>query len=218
MQKGSSLGITLAITGLVLFAAGLLVVIGVLFGKTPFGISSKQEESARTMVKEVLPVSEYVSLVYRYTRVAESENRLAVRGWNIPLTTKKYLVVYDGTLKLGIDGRDIRVDQTGDTVQITLPPVKILSHQIHEETTKVYDQTFNIFNQLRLQDYIDFTAGQKAIAEEQAREDGAVFDMARTSLEDQFSALFRGLQALENCRIVFVWPGVSAAPPGEDGP
>ncbi|MDR2185298.1 MAG: DUF4230 domain-containing protein [Treponema sp.] len=216
MKKGSSLGTALAFTGFILFAAGLLVVTGVLLGKTPFGISSRQEESARTMVKEVLPVSEYVSLVYRYTRVAESENRFAIRGWNIPLTTKKYLVVYDGTLKLGIDGRDIRIDQTDDTVQVILPPVRILSHQIHEETTKVYDQTFNIFNQIKLQEYIDFTAGQKAIVEEQVQEDGAVFDMARTSLEEQFSAMFRGLQALKDCRIVFIWPDVSEIPPGED--
>jgi hypothetical protein len=218
MKKGFSLGITLTVTGLILFAAGLLVIIGVLLGKTPFGISSKQEESARTMVKEVLPVSEYVSLVYRYTRVAESENRFTIRGWNIPLTTKKYLVVYDGTLKLGIDGGDIRVDQTGDTVRVTLPPVRILSHQIHEETTKVYDQTFNVFNQIKLQEYIDFTAGQKAIVEEQAREDGAVFDMARTSLEEQFSAMFRGLQVLNEYRIVFIWPDISEIPPGEDSP
>ncbi|MDR2020566.1 MAG: DUF4230 domain-containing protein [Treponema sp.] len=217
-MKGFFLGITLTVTGLVLCAAGLLVVAGVSPGGIPFGISSKQEESARTMVKEALPVSEYVSLVYRYTRVAESESHAAIRGWNIPLTAKKYLVVYDGTLKLGIDGGDIRVDQTGDTVQVTLPPVQILSHQIHEETTKVYDQTFNIFNQIKLQEYIDFTAGQKAIVEEQAREDGAVFDMARTSLEEQFGALFRGLQALKDYRIVFIWPGISEIPPGEDGP
>jgi hypothetical protein len=218
MKKGFSLGMTLVITGLILVAAGLLAVTGVLLGGNPFKISSTQEESARTMVKEVLPVSEYVSLVYRYTRVAESENRSSIRGWNIPLTTKKYLVVYDGTLKMGIDGRNIRVDQTDSIVQVTLPPVQILSHQIHEETTKVYDQTFNIFNQIKLQEYIDFTAGQKTIVEEQAREDGAVFDMARNSLEEQFGALFRGLQALKDCQIVFIWTDISEIPPGENGP
>jgi hypothetical protein len=217
MKKGFSPGMTLAVAGLVLLAAALLVVTGILLGKTPF-VSSKQETSARTMVKEVLPVSEYVSLVYRYTRVAESENRSTIRGWNIPLTTKKYLVVYDGTLKLGINGRDIQVDQTDDVVQLTLPPVQILSHQIHEETTKVYDQTFNIFNQIKLQEYIDFTAGQKVMVEEEAQEDGAVFAMARASLEEQFGAMFRGLKALNDCRIVFVWPDIQEIPPGGGEP
>ncbi|MDR2111330.1 MAG: DUF4230 domain-containing protein [Spirochaetaceae bacterium] len=203
------------LTGLV---AALLILTGFLLGNPLSGggplVDTRDKISTDTLVKEALPVSEYVSLVYRYTSVAESEQNLTVRGWTVPLTTKKYLVVYDGTMKLGIDGGDIRVEEGEDAgIRVILPPVRILTHQIHEETTRVYDQTLNIFNPITIQEYINFTAAQKTVLEEQGHQDAGVFAQARASAEEYLGGILRGLPESKDRRIGFFWdPGDGSLP------
>ena len=188
----------------VLFAiiAGLLVVIGFLLNGKSTG---KTEISTHTVVKEVLPIGEYASLVYRYTSVVKTISAKDLGGWEIPFTTKKYIFTYDGVIKLGIDGTQIQVEkETGSSIRILLPPIKILSHQILDNSIEVFEQSQSIFNEIKIAETFTITAGRKNEMEKKVLNSSVVKE-AQTSMEQQLGALLKGLPGIQNYELVFVW-------------
>ncbi len=153
--------------------------------------------TSNLIANEIAGISEYASLEYRYTNVGKFEDRVDFYGWKVPWTTKSFIITYDGAMKLGIKGSDITVKVDGDTILIALPPVQILSHEIHEDTLEVLDQTKNIFNQIQIQDYTGFAADQKAELEQKALEQGLFTEAARRA-EGQLGAFLRGVLGEES--------------------
>jgi len=201
---------------LTLMSAALLVVTFLLFReKISSGFSQlvteKSETSAHTIIKEILPIGEFASLAYHYTSVVKDVNTKDINGWNIPFTTRKYIFTYDGTMKLGIDGTRIKVED-GEAVEgglpvirVVLPPIKILSHEIADNTIEVFEQSQTIFNEINIQDAFRVTAERKREMEEKVMADNVVNE-ARASTEQQFGALLRALPGIkDSCDIVFVW-------------
>ena len=190
----------------ILFAviAGLLVVIGFLLrGKS----TGKTEISTHTVVKEVLPIGEYASLVYRYTSVVKTINTKDLSGWEIPFTTKKYIFTYDGIIKLGVDGTQIQVEQeTVSSIRILLPPIKILSHEIADNSVEVFEQSQTIFNEIKIAETFTITADRKYAMGRKVMASSVVKE-AQKSMEQQLGALLKGLPGLQNYEIIFVWQG-----------
>jgi len=210
--------------------AGLLVVIGLLLGGKKFNlgvlpeVTEQSDISAHTVITEVLPVSEYVSLAYQYTSVVKDINSKDIKGWTIPFTTRKYIFTYDGKIKLGIDGKQIRVEVpeeekkevgavnagTGEgninpTIRILLPPIKILSHEIMEDSIEVFEQSQTIFNEIKIADAFKVTADRKRELEEKVMASTAVKD-AEASLEQQFGALLGSLPGIKGkYELEFIW-------------
>jgi len=217
---------------LVCGAIGLLIYSGVLLGRKKSGpavplITEKSEVSAHTVVKEVLPIGEYASLAYRYTSVVKDINARDIKGWVIPFTTRKYIFTYDGIMKLGIDGTRILVEEEerpvaadaagGGTaadsgaaaalpvITVRLPPIKILSHEIIDDSVEVFEQSQTIFNQIKIEDPFKVTAERKREMEEKVMS-GDVVKEAQTSAEQQLGALLRNLPGIrDKYEIVFVW-------------
>lgn len=133
---------------------------------------------------ELRSITEYASLEYCYTNVGKFEDRVDFYGWKVPLTTKSFIVTYDGVMKLGIRSKDIGVTVRGKEVHLQLPPAQILSHEIREDTLEVLDQTRNIFNPIQIEDYTAFAADRKGEMAKKARELG-LFDRAREQAGEQ---------------------------------
>lgn len=140
--------------------------------------SSEPEITSTTIVQELKEVSDLTVLEYNYTKVGKFENSLQLNGWNIPLTTKSFLLTYKGQLKMGIDMSKIDVKVTNKTISITLPDVAFLSNIIDESSIEVYDETTNIFNPIRIEDYATFANQQKDLAEDEAVENGMLSEAA----------------------------------------
>ena len=182
--------------------AGLLVVIGLLLGKKEEG---KIEVSTHTVVKEIMPVGEYASLVYRYTSVVKNVNAKDLHGWEIPFTTKKYIFSYDGAIKLGVDGTRIRVEEAGSAIRIILPPIEILSHEVVDGSVEVFEQSQTIFNEIKIAEAFKVTAGRKHEMEKKVKA-GSVVKQAQASMEQQLGALLKGLPGIQGrYEIIFVW-------------
>jgi hypothetical protein len=216
------------VIALIVIIAGLILFIGTLLSKKfslelPQIITEQSEVSAHTVIKEVLPIGEYASLAYHYTSVVKDINARDIRGWTIPFTTRKYIFTYDGTMKLGIDGSQIRVDEipteSAETagadsaanttakpiIRITLPPIKILSHEIIDDSIEVFEQSQTIFNEIKIDDAFNVTADRKRELEERVMA-GTVVDEAKASLEQQLGNLLRGLPGIrDSYDVVFVW-------------
>ena len=112
------------------------------------------------------------------------------------LTGEEVLLVAFGEVEAGVDlskmGReDVRVD--GDEVTIRLPEPEILSTNLDEEGTRVYDRDFSLLN-LRPDD--DLVEEARATAEEKveaaARENG-VLDQAQANAENSIRAFVKSL-------------------------
>jgi hypothetical protein len=204
---------------LLLLAVGYLLA-GKAGMKMPL-VTENSKLSAHTVLKGVLPIGEYASLAYHYTSVVKDINSKDIKGWNIPFTTRKYIFTYDGVMKLGIDAGKISIGETGvepdgaetedmPVIRITLPPVKILSHEIIDDSIEVFEQSQTIFNEIKIEDAFKVTAERKLEMEAKAMEGNAV-EEARVSLEQQFGALLGGLPGIKDSyRVEFVWAAPGA--------
>ena len=104
----------------------------------------------------------------------------------VPFTTKRFIVSYDGVIKAGVDLAQAKARVRGNTVTVTLPGAAILSHEIPEDSIQVFDESSNVFNPIRIQDYTGFTKEEKAAVEKRAVESGLLDtagEKARTAVK-----------------------------------
>jgi len=195
---------------LLLLLLAALAAIGFLVGRSLYGggqiISPKQETSIHVTVREVFPAAEFISLVYRYTSVIKDVNSKEMFGIPIPGTEKKLLAVIDGTIKLGINCKEIKIDSIRtDTIFIKFPPIKILAHELHPESAEVYDQTNGIFNKYRATDHFALEARQKAETELNVRANKDIIMQARAATEYAFKSFLHAIPALDTVPVAFRW-------------
>lgn len=156
---------------------GLLILILALGLSFFLGAVLTHRDSAPTITTDLISqrlngIQELATVEYYYTNMGQYENQLDFYGWKVPFTTKRFILSYDAVIKAGVDLSALDVRVTDDTITITLPEPKILSHEIPEDSIQVFDETHNIFNPIRISDYTGFTRDQKALLEERAIENG----------------------------------------------
>ena len=182
--------------------------------------------SSSSIIKDILPISEYSSLTYHYTTVADFEDeayrQILGRTLKIPGTTKtrKLLYSFDGTIKLGINASKIEIEQVGSKIILTMPPIEILSHEIDENSLKVHlDETKGLFAQglsfdekFKLIENKRKEIEQKVLTQDIAQE-------ARLSAESQFSAFLQNLPSIKDrYSIEFIWPPSENPSPPKESP
>ena len=159
----------------------LLVGAGYLLGKRLSSDGQNEKLDAVVLQEQITTIKEMGTITYEYTELGQYESSKDFYGTKIPFTTSKFIITYDGTIKAGIDmsAATVVVDDVSKKVTITIPPSKILSHEIHEDSVKVFDEKNSIFNALTVEDYASFYADQKIMVEEKARTQG-LLSQART--------------------------------------
>jgi hypothetical protein len=189
-----------------------IAAIGILVGRSFGGgsgsgiVSQKQETSIHATVREVLPAAEFISLHYRYTSVINNVDSKTMFGVSIPGTEKKLLAVIDGTIKLGVDCSQLKIDSLRtDTLFIKFPPIKILAHEMHPETAEVYDQKNGLFNKYRATDHFALEAKQKSEVELNVRANKELIVQARNATEYAFKSFLGMIPALDTVPIAFKW-------------
>jgi hypothetical protein len=194
---------------LLLLLVAAIAAIGFLVGRSTNGgqsITPKQETSIHVTVREVFPAAEFISLVYRYTSVIKDVNSKEMFGIPIPGTEKKMLAVIDGTIKLGVNCKEMKIDTSRtDTLFIKFPPIRILAHELHPETAEVYDQKNGIFNKYRATDHFALEAKQKAEMELNVRANLEIILQARAATEYAFKSFLRVLPVLDTVPVSFRW-------------
>lgn len=191
----------------ILIVVVVVLLLAAFVGGILFQNQSAPEDTAPTItseqiMQEIGAISEFATLEYRYTNVGKFEDQKDFYGWSVPLTTKSFIITYDGAMKLGLR-KPVSVEITGQQIRIALPPAEILSHEIHEDTLEVLDQTKNIFNQIQIEDYTTFAVDQKLVMETKARDNG-LFEEAQAKAEEQLGAFLRSLPGIrEEYEVVF---------------
>lgn len=151
----------------------ILVVIVIFYAGVFYaGRNGEPQISATTILNQLQEANELTTMEYHYTKVGKFENSLSLNGWDIPLTTKSFLLTYDGIIKAGVNMSEAEVQTENHKIIVSLPQIKVLSNVIDESSIEVYDESRNIFNPIKIEDYTIFATQQKQLVEEEAMENG----------------------------------------------
>lgn len=152
--------------------------------------------TGRVLEERLQAVQKLVSTEYYYTQMGSFEEQKDFYGWSIPFTTKRFIVSYNGVIKAGVDLSQVKVEVGEDRVTVTLPEAAVISHEIPEDSIKVLDESNNVLNPIRIEDYTDFTQTQKQEMEAQAIGNG-LLEIARGKAVDAVTAFLGFIPELE---------------------
>ena len=192
-------GVLLAI---ILLGAGFGV--GYYLGRNHQPLVSKTEPLViqKEIEGKMQEISDLATYKYAYTNTASQESNLKIKNWNIPFTTKRFLVRYDGEIKAGVDLSKVSVSVTENVIEISMPKAAILSHEIDEQSLEVLDETKNLFNRIQIEDYNTFQTEQKKICEEYALERG-LLDRAYDNAKKVITEMIHTVPDAQDYAIVF---------------
>ena len=191
---------------LIIVVTLFLVLLGAVIwtaARKPLVIKQLIETNVSSLVKEILPASEYVCLVYNYQ--STSQRTYNPGSW---LNERNILIVLDGTIKLGFNCSDIEVKESGRQLIINMPPVTMLSHEQYPERAKTYDLAGGgiLPRSIKPQEVLDLLGDTKHEQEVLLDENGEILSMAQDSAEALFRPLLELNPSIKNqYSITFKW-------------
>ncbi|MDO5028240.1 MAG: DUF4230 domain-containing protein [Bacillota bacterium] len=137
------------------------------------GAKDPEPTITSTSLKESLvAVEELTTTKYFYTSMGSFENQNDFYGLKIPLTLKRFIISFEGQINAGVNLENMEIEVEGDKILISLPKAEILSHEIDENSIKIYDEKSSIFNPIKVEDYAAFRQDQKEAREKEALNKG----------------------------------------------
>ena len=160
--------------------------------------------SSRTTGFSLKNIGELATQAGYFTNVQTISSDREILGVAIPFTHNKYVFSYDGVIKAGIDFSKIElsVDEIRHMITVKLPEAEILSSEIDENSMRVYDETKNIFNQLKIDDVNMSLKALKTEAQENAIANG-LLDNATANAKLLITGFLSGMYDLQIYTIRF---------------
>lgn len=126
------------------------------------------------MAKEIQAIGELATMEYLYTDAGRFMDNMQIQGIDIPLTTKSFLIKWDGVIKAGIDVTQITMstDEGSKKITVYIPQARILSHEIDNDSLETLDERNNIFNKITVDNVNTFMTESKKNMEGRALENG----------------------------------------------
>lgn len=165
MKKIKKIIIIILLIGLALFAAFF-------YGKRQMRSEMEPEITSSLIYNKLVSAKELTTLKYHYTNMGHFENQNTFYGYKVPFTSKEFIVSYEGLINAGIDLNKMKVNVGDKSIEVRIPAAEILSHEIYEDSLKVYDERESIFNRIDIEDYNDFSKDQKSEIEKKAIKKG----------------------------------------------
>lgn len=165
MKKIKKIIIIILLIGLALFAAFF-------YGKRQMRSEMEPEITSSLIYNKLVSAKELTTLKYHYTNMGHFENQNTFYGYKVPFTSKEFIVSYEGLINAGIDLNKMKVNVGDKSIEVRIPGAEILSHEIYEDSLKVYDERESIFNRIDIEDYNDFSKDQKSEIEKKAIKKG----------------------------------------------
>lgn len=185
----------------------LALLAGLCFGAGVLWISRQNqpaEITADLLASRIQQAQQLVTVKYFYTNMGKFEDSTQFYGWRIPFSGKSFIVSYEGKISAGVDLGRATVKKEGQRVTVSLPQPEILSHEIDQDSLKVYDESRNIFNQISVQDYAQFSVDQQQAMEQKAIA-GGLLEEAKGAAERALTGLLTALEQEEPWQIAFVY-------------
>lgn len=145
----------------------------------------KQQEETPVVLEPVTPeivqkiisssvteISELATAEYVFTNAARFTNTKHIAVLPDSWTQKSFIQKWDGTIKAGVDLKDVEVTVKNKTITITLPYAKILSYEIDKDSVEILDEKNNVFNRITVKDKVNFDRETRYSMEARAVENG----------------------------------------------
>ena len=135
--------------------------------------------------EEVRKISEYTAYEFDYTEVIHFSSKNEFYGIEIPLTGNNFIATIDGKINIGIDGEKITFTEESNSegsvtkVKLLVPHSEILDNYTIQDSLQIYDETNNIFNPVKIEDY------KKLIVEAEEKEEKKVLDSDMIDKSDE---------------------------------
>ena len=193
--------------GLTMVLVVIILFVGIGFGffigrKSIFGSASRKVGvDIRSTVVAVLPIAEFSSLAYHYSEVVPHSDVGRIFNIPIPGTGVKALYIIDGKIKLGFDGREVKIGNQGNDITVYIK-IKVLSHEMHYRT---YDEHTGLFAKYAPQDRENVLRKYRTEKEDEVNNDDELLTQARLSAEQMFGSLMKNVPELKGATIRFKW-------------
>lgn len=197
-----------------LAAAVVLIAAAALYSR--FG-PSNTFYSSRTVEMNLKDIGELATQAAFYTDVITiHESDRTILGISIPFTSTNALCTYSGTIKAGLDFGAIRLqtDTAQKKLQLTMPQIRILSHEVDLGSLKVYEKGKNPFNIIGVDQMNRAMINMKQGAEEKAIDKG-LLTAAKNNAEKLLQSMLRSIPELREYQFEFVWEGETQETGGE---
>lgn len=195
---------------LILALAVMVIVLIALLVLTNRGV--KSEVGGGMTPQGIREIAEFASLEFRYSDVIEivEEQEFKLFGlWDIDPGESILIVRYDGIIKLGIDSKELKFNESQPTpdgkirVEILMPEIRIISSERPQDSFEI------IVNRgIHTKDKIGLEAFFDAAKERQAQHDAEALEAysqsARDSAKRQLESLFEQFNVNENYEIIWV--------------
>ena len=170
-----------------LTVVGVVVVIFlIIFGLgAAWGHSLGGKVKAEDIATTVQGLGQTVQVDYDYTKVLSEEDRDdAYYGWSQAADLGNFTIMYQGSVKIGSDTSTLTADKVKiDGKSVTIPAIKILQHDIAQDSVSYYDSDEKIFRQIELGQFDSFYADQRSAVENELYNTDK-FSNAETRLKD----------------------------------
>ena len=144
------------------------------------------EIDMQIVLKDIQAIGELATVEYLYTDAGKFSDPKQLFGKNIPLTTKSFVMRWDGSIKAGIrDVSDItaRADTASKTIIVSLPEAEILSHTVDKDSIEVLDESGGLFNPISVSDVSKFQTESEKATEQRAIDNGILNHAQRNAEE-----------------------------------
>lgn len=180
----------------------ILVLVAIASGFIAIGIKDVFISDSKTTKIGFENIGELATQSAYCTQVNVTDSSRELFGNKIPFTQSKYIYSYDITIKAGYDFSDIEWNVKGNTIEVKMPNVKILSSQIDLDSFKVYHEEESIFNKITLSENNETLKKLQSEAQTQAIKNG-LYENARTNAETMLTSFFGNVYDLNEYKIVF---------------
>ena len=135
----------------------------------------------QTLHAKIESISELATVQYLFTDAAKFSDSRHLLNLTVPLTEKSFILKWDGTIKAGVDLKKVQLrlrEPTSDDenapkeIIVTMPPAKILSYEVDEDSVEILNESGNIFNPITVSDKVAFDTAAKKSMEDRAVENG----------------------------------------------
>jgi hypothetical protein len=167
--------------------------------------------NSKSILKDIVFDSQYVSLTQVFTTRGQFQDEQAAHILNRQLPffkqSRSLHFIFDQTIKLGINGKQIKIEEAGNKIIITMPPIEIISDEVDFNSVDFFkDETKGLFaKDLSANEKVQLVNFQKLQREKEVMGNENYLRQARESSEKQIRDLLGGIGVMKGYEIVFEW-------------